>query len=457
MAKGAWTTALSLTLVATLITINSISTPAAQKSARQGAPEIAARLRQSHTTSKAPKAEMSRPQRINAKATPNRAAAFANRTLKAAAIMPPKVDPTARVAAHHPHLPMAKTATAAGTFYGRLGTGLGDIEEDESNDDPNDDDAQLLEDLPANVIGTVDDDDDFDFFGVLALDGEVVRVEIVADRVFGSPLDSYAFVLDEDGDLLAENDDGFDGSFDSFLRFEAPYTGLFFIGVTDIQSNGDDDYDYVLNLSVGEDDIGEVEPNDSGAMADFLPNPGMAFGEVDGEDDYDIFTFEAVAGQAMIFDVDADIFLSEADIVVEFFDANGRFLFGNDDEDGLDPRFNIVLPYTGDYYAMVYSRNDVDGEDGYYSLSISTQSASLAPHISSLRFSYGKLKKVMGSGFIASGDGAVVEVNTVEVPSYNYAGRTNQMRLSPTRTVYRNDVVTVLNPDGRRSNPVVIN
>ena len=37
---------------------------------------------------------------------------------------------------------------------------------------------------------------------------------------------------------------------------------------------------------------------------------------------------------------------------------------------------------------------------------------------------------------------------------YSRSGNpTREMRLSPTRSIVRGDVVTILNPDGRRSNP----
>ena len=65
------------------------------------------------------------------------------------------------------------------------------------------------------------------------------------------------------------------------------------------------------------------------------------FGFADDEVDDDVYIFNGTGGRTLVVDVDAELFLSEMDPVVELYDDNGGFLFGVDDTDGLDPRFNI--------------------------------------------------------------------------------------------------------------------
>ena len=73
----------------------------------------------------------------------------------------------------------------------------------------------------------------------------------------------------------------------------------------------------------------------------------MMFGFSDTDDDIDVYTFQGSGSRTLVVDVDAELFLAEMDAVVELYDDRGGYLFGVDDADGLDPRFNILLPYTG--------------------------------------------------------------------------------------------------------------
>lgn len=359
-----------------------------------------------------------------------------------------------------PHVTLAETATARRgvPFEGRNGTGLGDIFEDE----PNDSAAEVLDDLPVNVVGEISVNDDVDYFAITATQGESVRIEVVADRVFGSLLDSYLVVLDEDGEtILAENDDFFQNSRDSFIRFVAPNSGerLYFIGVTDLTGLGSSSFDYVLNVTLARaPDAVEVEPNDTTPLADVLSTPSLVFGTANTADDLDVYIFSGVAGQTVILDVDAELFLSDMDSVVEIYDDRGGFLFGNDDTDGIDSRFNLLLPYTGDYYIAVYNRFAIGGPTYYYALNLSTQSGALAPRITGFKLVNGTfLKKVLGNGFDPTSDGAFAEINGDAVSSDNAPRKpTTVVRLRPAQQIFTNDIVTVVNPDGRRSNPGVV-
>jgi hypothetical protein len=350
---------------------------------------------------------------------------------------------------------------ARGVFVGRHGTGLGDIFEAESNDV----NAQILDDVPVNVVARIGYPDDIDYFAFKATASEYIRIETIADRVFGSFLDSYIVVFDDDGSPLYSNDDGYAGSGDSFLRFVAPYTGLFYVGVTDFAGLGaPSGFDYVMNLAPADPpDILEAEPNDDFPFADAVPFPGLVFGAIESSSDLDVFTFDGFAGDALVLDVDAEIFLSSLDAVVGIYDSTGGVLFVNDDTDGLDSRFNLVLPYTGTYYLVIVNHDAVGGSSYYYSISISWQDSSLAPRATSFKFKDGLLKKVFGSGFVPSFGGAHAEVTwfpeavTQSVPSSNAPKKpTTAVRFQPAIAVAAGDVITVVNPDGRRSNPAIV-
>jgi hypothetical protein len=361
-----------------------------------------------------------------------------------------------RIAGRRPHLPESAKTSGVPPFIGRHGTGLGDVFEVNSGGDP--DLAQIIDDLPANIVGTISNFDDVDFYAITATAGERVRVEVIADRVFDSDLDSFLYLVDDEEDVLATNDDDFSNSFDSFIAFNAPYTGIYYVGVTDSRGVGDNDFDYVLNLSTSREDVDEDESNDTIGRSDGVLLPGTAFGKSNDDEDQDVYRFNGVAGQALIVDIDAQLFLSEADMVVELLDNSSRLLFANDDFDGRDPRFNIVLPYTGTYYLLVYDLDRDEGTtDHYYSLNISVQNAALAPHLTKYKTGAGRLKTVIGTNFDPSNGGSVAEIDADPQPSFNLPAKpTTHVRLSPPGFLSGSDSITVVNPDGRRSNPLVL-
>lgn len=351
----------------------------------------------------------------------------------------------------------AKTASAAiAPFEGRRGTGGGDVYESNSGGEP--ELAQPLRDLPVNVIGTIGGYEDVDFYAFTATAGETIRIEVVADRIFGSQLDSYLYLVSDDYDVLDTSDDAFGGSTDSFIDFIAPYTGVYFAGVTDREGLGDFDFEYVLSVSPSREDVEEEESNDTTSRADALIVPSTAFGRSDDNEDLDVYSFQGNAGQALIVDIDADIFLSEMDAVVELYDSQAKLLFYSDDFDGFDPRFNIVLPYTGSYYLVVYDLNDETFSTGhYYSMNISAQSAVLAPRATAYKTRSGRLSMVRGTGFDPTNGGSTVEIDGDAQPSFHVlAAPTTKLKLSPTGFLSGSDSITVVNPDGRRSNPIIL-
>lgn len=389
-----------------------------------------------------------------------RALQFAGRaeTGAAKAEIPSKGTPHVQRTAHRVALPTEKVQ---GDFVGRHGTGLGDVFENE----PNDQTADILDDLPVNVVGFSDEDGDIDFFAITAVQGESIRIEVVADRIFDTSIDSFLEVLanDNENTLLASNDEFFEDSHDSFIRFVAPLAGeqTYFIGVSDFDGQGGgDNYGYILNITVADSpDFVENEPNDTTNLADEFPIPSVYFGGSDFTDDLDVYIFQGFAGEALIVDVDAEVFNSSMDAVAELYDDTGGFLFGVDDTDGIDPRFNILLPYTGTYYLAIYDRDGFGGDSYYYSVNLSTQSGALAPRISRFKIvNNSLLKRIIGSGFTRANGGTFAEINSQEVGGGPPPqAPTTRVKLSPAQTVVDGDVVTVVNPDGRRSNPGIIN
>jgi hypothetical protein len=173
------------------------------------------------------------------------------------------------------------------------------------------------------------------------------------------------------------------------------------------------------------------------------------FGGIGQREDVDFFSFVAAAGQTLIVDVDAEVLGSGLDAEINLTDPEtGIEYFFNDQNDGDDPRFNIVLPLTGRYVIGVgaFANNST----GFYRLNASLVPIGDAPVLATVTVLAKKLIEVTGDGFT---DGSVVEVNGI-------ARRTTFLgsgRLQAKVKAKTGNVVTVSNrPDDRRSNPLLV-
>jgi hypothetical protein len=214
---------------------------------------------------------------------------------------------------------------------------------------------------------------DYDFYIVAAGSGQTITVDIDAE-VLGSFLDSVVGIYDSGGALLASNDDaGF--SFDSFLTFDVPAAGTYFVVVRGFGSGFPADpftpgtgggagstgaYDVTLSLSVSpepNDSIGTATPvtlavGQSQTVSDVIGNG--PFGSSSG--DYDFYSVAADAGQSITLDVDAEVNGSFLDSVVGIYDTAGNLLASNDDEDfsTLDSFLSFDVTTTGTYFVVVF-------------------------------------------------------------------------------------------------------
>lgn len=320
-----------------------------------------------------------------------------------------------------------------------LGAGGGDINEAE----PNDQVAQAVS-LPVNVFGEISFDRDVDFFAFQALAGQRITIEPFAARLRNSELVAYIALFDSSGTLL----DAAVGSVnnDPLIRFVSSRDQVLIVVISDADDLGGASFDYLLNITRG-NDLDEQEPNDRSAQ--LMPDlPQTIFGVIAVRGDVDFYSFTASAGQTLIVDVDAEVLGSRLDAEINLIDpATGAEYFYNDQYDGDDPRYNIVLPYTGRYVIGIGSFNG--NSSGFYRLNASLVSSAGAPTVTSVTRLAKKLIEVSGSGFTA---GSVVEVNGIARGTTVVDSNTLRAKVKSRA----GNVVTVANPpDDRRSNPFV--
>ncbi|HKQ09314.1 MAG TPA: PPC domain-containing protein [Blastocatellia bacterium] len=321
-----------------------------------------------------------------------------------------------------------------------FGTGGGDRDEIE----PNDTMAQGVS-LPVNLFGEISFNGDVDYFAFDALAGQQVTIEAFATRLSRSSLIADIALFSANGTLLAASLGS--SAQDPVIRYTPLSDQVLIVGITDADDLGGNRFDYLLNIARGLD-VDEVEPN--GTTAQLLPQaPATVFGEISGASDVDFYSFTATAGQTLIVDVDAEVLGSRLDAEVNLTDPqSGAEFFFNDQNDGDDPRFNIVLPYTGLYVIGIGAFNS--GSTGFYRLNASLVSGTGAPIITQITRVSKKLIEVKGTGFVA---GASVNVNGVDRRTTFVDNGTLRAKVK----ARSGDSVTVANlPDGRRSNPLIV-
>jgi hypothetical protein len=319
-------------------------------------------------------------------------------------------------------------------------TGGGDVNELE----PNDSTAQGVS-LPVNIFGRVSPDRDVDFFAFQALAGQQITVEPFAARLRGSQLVADIALFDANGSLLIS--DVGDENNDPLIRFTPSQDQVLIVGITDADDFGGFDFNYLLNITRGVD-LDEVEPNNT--LAQGLGElPVTVFGEIKRASDVDFYSFVASAGQTLIVDVDAEVIGSRLDAEINLLDPQTGAEFAySDQQDGDDPRFNIVLPYTGRYVIGVGAFNS--NSKGFYRLNASLVAGTGAPVVNGVTRVSKKIFDIAGEGFVA---GSVVEVNGISRKTTFISSGILRAKVK----AKAGDVVTVSNPpDGRRSNPLVV-
>lgn len=340
------------------------------------------------------------------------------------------------------------------------GTGGGDMSESEPNNVWTD--ADVAHDLPFQCTGEISYDSDYDFIRVDVTAGVPIEIDVFIDIGYlSSPLDPGLVVLDSSYNDIARNDDApGGGTLSSQVNFVAPYTGPIYILVKGVGNTGGPGSTYIVSAWPSVTEVyesWESEPNDVGGQADPMVLPGVKCGTISTAGDVDMVWFEALGGSQIVVDLHSRAYGMTLDSVVELVDESGHTMFANDDADSMrDSRFNLIIPYTGHYFVRVRDYSGSGSAMHGYILSVSLQERANSPVISKLKFVGGaKLKKVTGYNFVP--EGSWVEVVGVPVSTvWSAVHPTTVLKVKPRVAVPANHWITVVNDNGRRSNPYVM-
>jgi hypothetical protein len=188
--------------------------------------------------------------------------------------------------------------------------------------------------------------------------------------VLGSTLDSELYLRDNGGSVLQSNDD--DGvSTDSYISTIIVNSGVYYASVSDYSTTASATHNYELAVSTSYPcDVIEAEPNATSTFADYILIGQMGCGTVGNQFDYDTFSFYAVAGATVEFDLQAQSVGSGLGGQLVLFDTDGVTELADDEPGFSDPELSYTFTTTGTYYIEVASDLYLINSSGPYLLNI---------------------------------------------------------------------------------------
>jgi hypothetical protein len=206
-------------------------------------------------------------------------------------------------------------------------------------------DATVLIPGAPGLLAEIQPENDVDYYAFDAVPGQIFWLKV-------NTFDSVSLRLqlfDSDGTTPLESPIP---SSSYWWFFQAPHAGRFYLRVEISASDPFDPdppvYGVVLSLPVADDH------GDTADTATLLPVDGPAVnGENEIQNDFDVFAFDATAGESLT--VETDQLGPGSDTVLELLDRDGITVLASDDDDGpgLGSRIVLAVPATGRYFARV--------------------------------------------------------------------------------------------------------
>ncbi len=267
------------------------------------------------------------------------------------------------------------TALESGTYYIDAGgrdenTGTFTLEVEEYANEVGDTvaGAAAYGDLSAPVTGTIDLEDDQDWYQVELVAGTLYQFHMLGSPTGDGTLSDPELALrDANGVELLYDDDGGEG-YNSRLEFHATESGTYYI---DAGGRNENIGTFTLNV--------EEYANEAGDTADHAVTYGdlgaSVTGTIDFEDDQDWYQVQLDAGSLYVFHMrgspTGDGTLSDPELALR--DANGdELLYDDDGGDGYNSRLEFTALESGTYYIDAGGRNE---NTGTFALEIETVAA----------------------------------------------------------------------------------
>ncbi|WP_395647210.1 PPC domain-containing protein [Terricaulis sp.] len=199
---------------------------------------------------------------------------------------------------------------------------------------------------------------DRDWYKMTLEAGQNVRLSLMSAEGMADALaDPMLVVYGADGQQLASDDDGGEG-LNSWLEFEAPTAGTYFVEARGFVEDAAGRY--VIGLTPGE--IG----NSADTAEAMTANSEGRMSRIGAAGDADWFSIDLVEGRPYRFNVQGMDPTPLADPVITLYDAQGQQVATDDDGGaGTNAYLTFMSPTGGPYYAAVSSYGDT-GTGSYY-------------------------------------------------------------------------------------------
>ena len=169
-------------------------------------------------------------------------------------------------------------------------------------------------------------------------------------------------------------------------------------------------------------EVAEVEPNNSFKERQQLSNPAVITGKLQKQNDVDVFSIPAQAGQTIVASAIANELLgSPMDAVLQICTESGTVLTQDHDSHGLDPQLTYTVAQAGNYLVRIFafpsepnSTIGFAGGDAYlYRLTITT--GGYADHTLPLAVQRGKPTELKLHGWNLPSPAATLEVPATDL------------------------------------------
>lgn len=222
--------------------------------------------------------------------------------------------------------------------------------------------ATLLQTDGAPASGSLDNENDWDFYLFNAEEGRAYTIET---SNLSLSCDTYIFLWEPDGStVIAEDDDGGEG-LASRISFVADVSGPHYVGVRPYDASGVGTYE----ITVSEQDDHADAPGTEATLVQV--NGSRTTGVFEEEGDEDWFRFDAVAGERYV--IETGELEDNCDTYMEVYDSDGLTVLAWDDDggDGLASQIAWTAPSSSTFYVRLIHFNPYG--TGSYQIWVRTQ------------------------------------------------------------------------------------
>ncbi len=211
--------------------------------------------------------------------------------------------------------------------------------------------------LGGNTSGKIDYLSDRDWFKVSLVQGQNYQF----DCTESNSLDTYMYLLDNQGNYIDYNDDGGSDYDDPRITFTANTTGIYFLDIGDYGDNNTGEYHVHFSSITNTDDFSD-DVNTTGTIS----VGGKVTADLDFNSDHDWFSISLIQGTTYVFDA---ITFNSVDPFISLRDTQGNLLT-SDNNSGNNNNAKITFtPGSTDTYFLDVS--DV-GNDNIGSYEVNT-------------------------------------------------------------------------------------